>query len=67
MAVIRTERDYEVTRQRLLAMQRAGEKYHATLKGAGFSPEHVELRTTAGARAGPLSRRPPWPRHQTMR
>ncbi len=43
MSRITTEREYEETRRRLLAMQDAGEKHRVTLRDAGFPPDHVEL------------------------
>jgi DNA-binding Xre family transcriptional regulator len=43
MGMIKTEREYEETLKRLTAMHGATERQRASLKAAGFSPEHIEL------------------------
>jgi DNA-binding XRE family transcriptional regulator len=43
MARIKTQREYDETCERVTAMRGASERHRATLEGAGFPPEHVEL------------------------
>ena len=43
MGILRTEREYELTRERLIAMRGASERQRATLREAGFPPDHIEL------------------------
>lgn len=43
MSVIKTQREYEQTRQILERWRASGEKQRASLEAAGLSPEHVEL------------------------
>ncbi len=43
MAMIKTDREYSEILKNLTAMKGAAEKYRASLKDAGFTPEHIEL------------------------